>query len=247
MQLNISPTASEMGRAAAASGGESIRQALSERGGANIILATGASQFEMLKELVQATDIDWSRVSCFHLDEYEGMPVTHPASFRGDLKQRFVDLLPTAPARFEFIDAESDCQAECDRLGSIIREHPIDVAFIGVGENGHLAFNDPPADFDTNDPYIVVELDEACRRQQLGEGWLKTFEDVPCRAISMAIRQILKSNLIVCTVPDERKSEAIARAVEGPVTPNCPASILQQHDNATLFLDAGAASRLAQS
>ena len=178
------------------------------------------------------------------MDEYVGIPVTHPASFRKYLRERFVDRLPVPPAAFHFLDGEGDCAAECKRVGEIIESHPIDVAFIGIGENGHLAFNDPPADFETDEPYILVELDEACRRQQLGEGWFPTFEDVPGRAISMSIRQILKSNVIVCTVPDKRKAEAVKKAITGPVTPDVPASILQQHDRATIYLDRAAASLL---
>jgi glucosamine-6-phosphate deaminase len=146
-----------------------------------------------------------------------------------------------------FIDAEGDLQAECARLNAVIRMHPIDVAFIGIGENGHLAFNDPPADFETSEPYIVVKLDEACRRQQMGEGWFKNFEDVPTHAISMSIRQIIKSRHIVCTVPDERKARAVKGAVEGPISPMVPASILQRHEGATIYLDPPAASLLKQS
>jgi glucosamine-6-phosphate deaminase len=133
----------------------------------------------------------------------------------------------------------------CAGGGELIGEHPVDVAFVGIGENGHLAFNDPPADFVTEEPYLMVELDEACRRQQLGEGWFSSFEEVPERAISMSIRQIMKSGTIICSVPDERKAEAVMRAVQGPVTPEVPASILQEHGDCRLILDAAAASRLA--
>ena len=174
-------------------------------------------------------DIAWNRVTGFHLDEYVGLPIAHPASFRGYLWQRFVSRLPLPLAAFHFLDGEGDPQAECRRVGEIIRRHPIDVAFVGIGENGHLAFNDPPADFETEEPYLVVELDDACRRQQLGEGWFPTFDDVPQQAISMSVRQIMKSRAIICTVPDERKAEAVRNAVEGEVTPQVPASILQRH------------------
>lgn len=243
MDVRIFDTKDEMGRVAAADGAAAIRAALDERSAANIILATGASQFAVLDVLVRE-DLDFSRIHCFHLDEYVGIPVTHPASFRKYLRERFVDRLPVPPAAFHFLDGEGDCAAECRRVGEIIASHPIDVAFIGIGENGHLAFNDPPADFETDEPYILVELDEACRRQQLGEGWFPTFEDVPGRAISMSIRQIMKSNAIVCTVPDERKAEAVKKSIKGPVTPDLPASILQQHDRATIYLDRAAASLL---
>jgi glucosamine-6-phosphate deaminase len=185
-------------------------------------------------------------VTAFHLDEYAGMPISHPASFRRYLKERFVEKLPAPPRAFYWIDGEGDLAAECRRLNAIIARHPIAVAFIGIGENGHLAFNDPPADFETEAPYIVVNLDDACRRQQLGEGWFPTLDDVPQQAISMSIRQIFKSEQIVCTVPDRRKAQAIQVAVEGPVTPQVPASILQQHPRTTLFLDRDSASLLVR-
>ena len=243
MRIDIAPTKQELGRRAAAAGAEIIRVALTARGEANVILATGASQFEMLAELVKQP-VDWQRVTCFHLDEYVGMPMSHPASFRKYLKERFVDQLPTPPAAFHLLNAESDPKPECRRLGDLIKQHPIDVAFIGIGENGHLAFNDPPADFETREPYITVELDDACRRQQFGEGWFPTFEAVPQQAISMSIRQILASQAIVCSVPDARKAEAVGKAVEGPLTPQLPASILRNHPSTTLFLDEPAATKL---
>ena len=247
MQVQVCASKHDLGRHAAADGADLIRQALAQQGAANVILATGASQFEMLNWLVQASGIDWTHVVCFHLDEYVGMPMTHAASFRKYLKERFVDKLPVPPAAFHFIDAQSDCRAECKRLSELIAKHPIDVAFIGIGENSHLAFNDPPADFATKDPYIVVELDDACRQQQFGEGWFPTFEAVPKQAISMSIGQILKSQAIVCSVPDERKAKAVRCAVEGPVSPDCPASILQQHPHTTIYLDPSAASLLKKS
>jgi glucosamine-6-phosphate deaminase len=244
MQLSLHETKQQLGARAAADGAAAIRRALDARDQANVILATGASQFEMLEALVAAEGIDWSKVTAFHLDEYVGMEATHPASFRRYLKERFVEKLPAEPAAFHYLDAETDPQVECRRVGRIIAEHAIDVAFIGIGENGHLAFNDPPADFDTDEPYLVVELDEACRRQQLGEGWFATLDDVPRQAVSMSIPQIMRSATIICTVPDERKAEAVRRAVEGPVTPELPASILQQHPSAVLYLDPDSASLL---
>jgi glucosamine-6-phosphate deaminase len=244
MRIDVSETKDEMGRKAAADGAALIRAALAERGAAHVIVATGASQFEMLAALVAEPEIDWGKVAFFHLDEYVGMPMSHPASFRGYLKQRLVDKLPAPPAAFHYLDAESHCEATCRELGDLIRQHLIDVAFIGIGENGHLAFNDPPADFETEAPYIVVDLDEACRRQQLGEGWFPTLDDVPKQAISMSVRQILKSASIVCTVPDERKAKAVQGAVEGPVTPEVPSSILQQHERTTIYLDRPAAGLL---
>jgi glucosamine-6-phosphate deaminase len=244
MDIRVFETKEEMGQAAAADGAKAIREALAERDQANLIVATGASQFEMLAALA-ANDIDWSKTTFFHLDEYVGMPIAHPASFRRYLKERFIDKLPWPPHAFHFVDGEGESEAECARLSELVSQCTIDVAFIGIGENGHLAFNDPPADFETDRPFFVVELDDACRRQQWGEGWFDTLDDVPCKAITMSISQILKSRKIVCTVPDERKSEAVRGAVEGPVTPEVPASILQKHANATLFLDKGAASKLS--
>jgi glucosamine-6-phosphate deaminase len=244
MNLRIMPDKQQMGKSAAAEGAQHIRQALAVRGEANIIVATGASQFEMLAALVAEPNINWNRVTGFHLDEYVGLPISHPASFRGYLWQRFVSRLPLPLSAFHFLDAETDPKAECRRVGEIIRRQPVDVAFVGIGENGHLAFNDPPADFETEEPYIVVNLDDACRRQQLGEGWFPTFDDVPQQAISMSVRQIMKSRAIICTVPDERKAEAVRNAVEGEVSLKVPASILQRHKQCTLFLDKPAASLL---
>jgi glucosamine-6-phosphate deaminase len=245
MNIQIMPDKQQMGKSAAAAGAELLRQTLTERGEANIIVATGASQFEMLAALTQEPDINWHRVTGFHLDEYVGLPITHPASFRRYLWERFVSRLPLPLRAFHFLDGEGDPRAEAVRVSEIIRRHPIDVAFVGIGENGHLAFNDPPANFETEEPYIVVQLDEACRRQQLGEGWFPTFEDVPREAISMSVRQIMKARAIICTVPDERKSEAVRNAAEGPVTLNVPASILQRHEHCALFLDKPAASLLS--
>ncbi len=244
MNVVIESDAESMGRRAACDGAELIRAAIAARGEAGIIVATGASQFTMLAALVAADDIDWGKVTGFHLDEYIGLSMSHPASFRGYLKQRFVDLVPIRT--FHYIDGEADPAAECRRVGDILSRHPVDVAFVGIGENGHLAFNDPPADFETDEPYLVVDLDDACRRQQLGEGWFPTLDDVPARAISMSIRQIMTAAAIVCTVPDRRKASAVRAAVEGPVTPDVPSSILQQHPQATLYLDAEAASLLSE-
>ncbi len=242
MNVIVCKDKEELGRLAAERGAALIRRALEKKGKANIILATGASQFEMLANLVKA-DVDWSKVTAFHLDEYIGLPETHPASFRKYLKERFASKVPIGAFHFVNGDAE-DPQAECRRLGELISRHPIDVAFVGIGENGHLAFNDPPADFETEEPYLVVELDEACRRQQLGEGWFASLDEVPTQAISMSIRQILKSRAIICSVPDQRKAVAVQKAVEGPVTPQVPSSILQTHPETFLYLDPDSASLL---
>lgn len=241
MKISISPTKPEMGLLAAQKGAMFLQQAIREKGHANIIVATGASQFEMLSELVRQ-DIDWTKVTAFHLDEYIGIPDTHPASFRKYLKERFASLVPLK--EFNYVNAETDPYGECTRLGQKIREFPIDVAFIGIGENGHIAFNDPPADFDTEEPYLVVNLDEACRRQQLGEGWFPTLEDVPKQAISMSVKQIMKSAAIICTVPDERKAGAVFHTLNDPVSPVCPATILREHPEAWLYLDEKAAMNL---
>lgn len=242
MNVIITENAATMGQEAANLGAKAIRQAISERGRASIIVATGASQFETLAALVNADGIDWSRVVGFHLDEYIGLPADHRASFRGYLKKRFVDLVPIGA--FHYVDGEADPKTECLRLDELIGNHPIDVAFVGIGENGHLAFNDPPADFKTDKPYLVVELDQACRQQQFGEGWFESLDAVPTKAISMSVKQILRSEVIVCSVPDERKAEAVANALEGPVTGEVPASILQTHGATTLLLDVASASRL---
>ena len=243
MEKYIYTTKQEMGAAAAAAAAQAISKAIEENGRANIILATGASQFEMLKSLVVET-VDFSKVTMFHLDEYIDMAEDHPASFRKFLKERFVEKVPGLKAVHFIAGDTGDPQRECQRVGSLIAEHPIDAAMIGIGENGHLAFNDPPADFETEEPYLVVELDEKCRKQQFGEGWFETLELVPRQAISMSIQQIMKSACLIVTVPDERKAEAVKNALEGKVTPICPASILQQHGNCKVFLDAEAASLL---
>ena len=245
MQLHCFPTPQLMGHAAAAAGAKVIAATLEKRGSASIILATGASQFTMYEALLQNAGIEWSRVTIFHLDEYLGLSFSHPASFRLYLWQRFIRQLPVAPQQILWIDGQAEPVRECRRLGDAIKQRSISVAFVGIGENGHLAFNDPPADFNTEEPYITVELDEACRRQQLGEGWFPTQADVPTHAIAMSIRQIMKSEHIICTVPDARKAVAVKNAVQGPVTNLVPASILQQHPCVELFLDDAAASQLS--
>lgn len=245
MKLHLYATKSALGEAAAATGAQAIRDAIAAHGRAHIIIATGASQFEMLDALVRQPGIDWSKVTGFHLDEYIGMSDAHPASFRRYLRERFTSKLPTLGA-FHFIAGDApDLKAEISRIGALIEANPVDVTFAGIGENGHLAFNDPPADFDVADPYIIVDLDEVCRRQQFGEGWFATFEAVPRTAISMSVRQIMASRLVVLTVPDARKADAVQRALEGPVSPACPASILQRHPACHVFLDSASASKLS--
>ncbi|WP_420104375.1 glucosamine-6-phosphate deaminase [Bosea sp. (in: a-proteobacteria)] len=235
----------ELGRLAAEWGAQAIREALARDGQASIIVATGASQFEMLEQLVRAEGIDWSKVTAFHLDEYVGLLESHPASFRRYLRERFLAPLGNRPV-FVPVNGDGDAQAEAKKLGEAIAGRRICVCFAGIGENCHLAFNDPPADFDTDEPYLVVNLDEACRRQQLGEGWFPDLDSVPEQAISMSIRQILRSELIVLSVSDTRKAEAAKAALEGPVTNMAPASILQTHPRAVMFLDQPAAALLGR-
>ena len=243
MNIFKATTKRETSEAAAHVASTKLRAALDTNGHASFIVATGASQFDFLAALTADETINWNNTTMFHLDEYIGIPETHPASFRKYLQERLVDIV--RPGTVHFLDGEADDpQAECDRLNRIISEHQIDVAFVGIGENGHLAFNDPPADFETEDPYILVELDEACRLQQVGEGWFTGLEEVPTQAISMSIHQILKAETIICTVPDERKAEAVRNCLHGEITPMHPASILQTHPDCTVFLDAGSASLL---
>jgi glucosamine-6-phosphate deaminase len=244
MDIEILSDKKTLGAKAAARGADLIRKAIAREGRASIIVATGASQFEMLDALVQAPGIDWSKVTAFHLDEYVGLPETHGASFRRYLQERFVARLPKLGTFVPVIGDAAGLAGEVRRLNSLIAQQEIAVCFAGIGENCHLAFNDPPADFETEDPYIVVNLDEACRRQQLGEGWFPTLEDVPARAISMSIRQIMKSRALIVCVPDARKANAVAAALEGPVTPQYPASILQRHGACLIYLDPPAASGL---
>lgn len=246
MEISISQSKEELGRQAAARGSESIERALRERGEAAIIVATGASQFETLAHLIQA-DLDWSRVTAFHLDEYVGLPREHPASFRKYLQDRFVSKLPRPLGAFHQISGEGGLEAvrlECRRLNALLGATSIDVAFVGIGENGHLAFNDPPADFETREPYIVVDLDEDCRRQQLGEGWFASLDEVPRQAISMSIRQIMLSRHVIAAVPDGRKAKAVRACLRGAVSPLAPASILQECADAAIFLDEESASLL---
>jgi glucosamine-6-phosphate deaminase len=245
METRVFPTKEEMGAAAAAEAAGILSRAIAARGRAHAIAATGASQFDFLDALTRLAGVDWSRVVFFHLDEYVGLPDTHPASFRRYLRERIVERVH--PGEFYFIRGDAaDPQAECRRAGDLLKRHPIDVAFVGIGENGHLAFNDPPADFETEEPYLVVRLDEACRRQQLGEGWFAGLEDVPAEAISMSIRQILKSREILVVVPETRKAPAVRDCMQLPVSPLRPSSILRTHPRATLFLDAQSAALLAR-
>jgi glucosamine-6-phosphate deaminase len=244
MKIVLCNSKAELGRQAAAEGADLIRTAVRKRGTANIILATGASQFELLGALVKH-DLPWHKVTAFHLDEYVGLPITHPASFRKYLWERVVRRLKLPFAEFQYVNGECDPGTECLRLGALISQRPIDVAFVGIGENGHLAFNDPPADFQTEEPYLVVKLDDACRRQQMREGWFKALADVPRQAISMSCCQIMKAQAIIAAVPDARKARAVKACLLGAVSPDAPASILQQHPQVAIYLDQDSASELA--
>ncbi|NVM52316.1 MAG: glucosamine-6-phosphate deaminase [Candidatus Helarchaeota archaeon] len=247
MKIQISSTKEETGRAAAEKAAEILRNALASNPKACFIAATGVSQFEFLDFLSKMEDIDWARTEMFHLDEYVGILATHPASFRKYLSERLVERVH--PGEVHFIKGDTtDPKAECKRIGELISKVIIDVAFLGIGENGHIAFNDPPADFETDEPYIVVDLDEKCRNQQVGEGWFKSIAEVPRKAISMSVKQIIRAKFIICICPDKRKAEAVRNCLskDASITPMHPASILKQHKNAHIFLDKESASLLNQ-
>jgi glucosamine-6-phosphate deaminase len=231
-----------MSVAAARHAEQVVAAAIEARGQARVIAATGNSQLAFLRRLTGSTVVDWTRVELFHLDEYVGLAADHPASFRRVLREHLVDR--TGIRTFHALDGDGDVEAVRRTVGEAIRRAPIDVAFVGIGENTHLAFNDPPADFETTEPYLVVALDEACRRQQVGEGWFATIDDVPARAISMSVRQILAAREILAIVPDLRKADAVAAVLTGPITPDVPASILRTHERTTLYLDDASASRV---
>ena len=233
----------DMGRASASFVVGNINQAIKEKGFANLILGTGASQYPLLEVLLKER-LDWAKINLFHLDEYIGLSNQHSASFRRFLKERVADKVNPKNVYYLQGDAD-DIDAEIKRYEKLLKDNPVDVACIGIGENGHIAFNDPAvADF--NDPaYLkVVEMDEACRKQQVGEGWFPTIEHVPGKAVTLTITAIMDCKVLCCTVPDERKSEAVYHALYGGINTSCPASILRKHDNAVLFLDRFAATKI---
>ena len=232
-----------LGQAAAEEARCALRDAVRDRGRARIIAATGNSQLEFLNALTLAKDIDWKKVEMFHLDEYVGLPVTHPASFRKYLREHLID--KTGITNYHLLEGDRDVEKVIRDTAKALLAAPLDVAFVGIGENGHLAFNDPPADFETEEPYLLVKLDEACRCQQVGEGWFADISQVPQRAISMSVRQILKAKQIICVVPDARKAKAVKLCVEGEVSPNAPASILRTHPATTIYLDRESAALLS--
>ena len=243
MNLDIQEDSKQLGFEAGKKAASLIREAITENGNANIILATGSSQFETLNQLIEEKDIEWNKVTMFHLDEYIGLPLSHKASFRKYLKERFLDKVPPLGA-VHLINGEADPEEECDRLGDLIRKSPIDVALVGIGENGHLAFNDPPADFETEQPYIIADLDRECRQQQVNENWFGSVEEVPKQAISISVKQIMLSKHIICSVPGLRKAQAVKDCLEGEISNLHPASILQNHPGCYLFLDNASASLL---
>lgn len=244
MVTKIYDDKNSLAQAAAQYAGTSLRAAIQNHGTARIIAATGVSQFEFLHHLTSMPGIDWSFVEMFHLDEYVGLPISHPASFRKYLLERLIN--KTGITKYHFLEGDGDIQETIRRVGRELTSAPIDVAFVGIGENGHLAFNDPPADFQTEDPYLMVTLDEACRRQQVGEAWFADISEVPRQAITMSIRQILKAKEIIAVVPDARKAPAVKACCEGEIVPSAPASILRTHPNATLFLDKDSSALLSR-
>jgi glucosamine-6-phosphate deaminase len=244
MLVKLFKDAGSLATVAAAQAADSIRKAIAERNRCRIVLATGTSQFAFLDTLTSIPGIEWAKVEAFHLDEYVGMPVTHPASFRKILLEHVIHKVGISKFRSIQGDAR-DLAAALQEVGRRLTSARIDVAFVGIGENGHIAFNDPPADFETEDPYIIVELDEACRRQQVGEGWFTDISQVPMQAISMSVRQIMKSREIVAVVPDQRKARAVKLCFEGAISPMAPASILRRHPNTTVYLDEDSAALLS--
>ncbi|NOX63236.1 MAG: glucosamine-6-phosphate deaminase [Chloroflexi bacterium] len=244
MDIHLYPDKKSLSEAAAQHVGRRINQAIGQRGEASIIVGAGASQVDFLASLRDLTDVDWTKVVIFHLDEYLGIPEDHPASFRRFLKERLFDHLPFASVHLLAGDA-ADPMQECARYAGLLAERVIDVACIGIGENGHLAFNDPPADFDTDALVHIVTLDRTCRQQQVNEGHFPSIEAVPPQALTLTIPAILAAQAISCVVPEKRKAPAVQCALEGPLSPHCPASILRQHSDCTLFLDHDSASLLS--
>lgn len=241
LNIAISPTPEILGKAAAAQVARLLRDAIAAKGTARLLLSTGASQFPFFQALLRE-EVAWQQVEMFHLDEYIGLPESHPASFRKYLKERFVSQLPAPLANAHFVSGEGDVTANIAALNEEIASAPIDVGVIGIGENGHIAFNDPPADFETQAPYLVVTLDERCRQQQVGEGWFATLADVPQQAISMSVYQIMQCRAIVSCVPYAAKTEAVQNTMLEAVTPHVPATKLKEHPDWTLYLDHASAS-----
>lgn len=243
MLLKVFSDKASLGKAAADQAAMAIRRAITDRGEARIIAATAASQLEFLEALTKESGIDWTKVEAFHLDEYIGLPITHPGSFRKMLLEQLIS--KTGIKRYHLLQGDAaDPAGVLREVGKQLASAPIDIAFLGIGENAHIAFNDPPADFETEEPYIIVILDEACRQQQVGEAWFSDISQVPKHAMSMSARQILKAREILAVVPDKRKAQAVKACVEGEISPMAPASILRRHPNSTIYLDQASASLL---
>lgn len=242
MRIQLRDNREQLGQAAAEQAAAAIRRSIAERGLARVVGASAASQIEFLEALTASPGIAWDQVELFHLDEYIGLPSTHPASFCRFLEERLI--AKTGIRLAHLLRGDASPLDTIDHANAAIRRAPIDVSFVGIGENGHLAFNDPPADFLTEEPFIIVELDETCRRQQVAEGWFATLDDVPKRAISMSVRQVLKAREILAVVPGPRKASAIQTCLEGSITPLAPASILRTHGNTTVYLDKDSAALL---
>ena len=243
MVLKVFDDRISLGKIAAAQAAAAIRRAIATRGQARIVAASAASQFEFLEALTATPDIAWQKVELFHLDEYIGLSITHPASFCKFLQERLIG--KTGIANHHLLNPEEDFAEVIGRTNKAISASPIDIAFVGIGENGHLAFNDPPADFATEQPYIVVNLDEACREQQVAEGWFRDLSAVPTRAVSMSVRQVLKAREILAVVPGPRKAQAIKACFDGDISPLAPSSILRTHPRATIYLDKQSAALLS--
>ena len=244
MKVIYSQTAKELGVKAAKETARLLNQAIAEKGHARIILSTGASQFTTLEALI-AEDVDWTKVEMFHLDEYIGIDESHPASFVKYLKERFVSKVSLKAAYF--VDPSCGVDEIMTKLGEKLREEPVDVGLIGIGENAHIAFNDPPADFDDENAYKVVVLAERCRQQQLGEGWFATLADVPEKAISMTVKQILRCRHIISAVPYAVKAQAIHDTLTNEITNMIPATVMKNHPSVQVFIDADSASMLPES
>jgi glucosamine-6-phosphate deaminase len=245
VQIKIFEDKATLGRTAAGHAAEALRTCIRGQGYARLVAATGAAQFEFLDALTSTPGIDWPRVELFHLDEYAGLPATHPASFCGYILERIIR--KTGITKYHLLDGTRDPYEVAKEVSKELDAKPVDIVFAGIGENGHLAFNDPPADFEREEPYIVVDLDQACRQQQVGEGWFATLADVPTKAMSMSVKQVLRAKEIIVIVPDQRKAPAVKASLEGEITPMAPASILRRHPNVTLYLDTNSASLLSRS
>lgn len=244
MRVKVFEDKSELGRNAAEHAARVLRSNIAATGEVRLVAATGAAQFDFLEALTNAGGIDWPRVELFHLDEYVGLPVAHPASFRKFIMERIIE--KTGITRYHLLDGEGDAESVAKHISQEIASKPVDLMFAGIGENGHLAFNDPPANFETEAPYLVVKLDEVCRQQQVGEGWFANLAEVPTKALSMSVRQVLKAKEILVIVPDLRKAKAVKACLEGEISPAAPASILQKHPNVTVYLDRNSASLLSR-